>query len=49
MGLNSMQIGEALSALPLPLIVGGVPFAIGVGLFFVGRNLLREDRQADGK
>jgi hypothetical protein len=42
MGLSSMQIGEALSALPLPLIVGGVPFALGVGLFFIGRNLLRE-------
>jgi hypothetical protein len=42
MGLTSMKIGEALSALPLPLIVGGVPFAIGLGLFFLGRNLSRE-------
>ncbi|CAN5439280.1 hypothetical protein BH10PSE14_BH10PSE14_25320 [soil metagenome] len=42
MGLSSMKIGEALSALPLPLIVGGVPFAIGLGLFFLGRNLSRE-------
>ena len=42
MGLSSMSPGEALSALPLPLIVGGVPFIIGLGMFFGGRRLLRE-------
>jgi hypothetical protein len=42
MGLSSMQIGEALSALWLPLIIGGVPFVIGLGLFFGGRALLRK-------
>lgn len=43
MGLSSgMSANDALSALPLPLIVGGVPFAVGVGLFFIGRNLARE-------
>jgi hypothetical protein len=42
MGLTSMRIGEALSELALPLIVGGVPFLIGLGLFFGGRALLRE-------
>ncbi|MFA5964937.1 MAG: hypothetical protein WC804_13045 [Sphingomonas sp.] len=43
MGLSSgITVTEALSALPLPLIVGGVPFVAGVGLFFIGRNLARE-------
>ncbi|HSI17324.1 MAG TPA: hypothetical protein VK980_06115 [Sphingomonas sp.] len=42
MGLSSMSIGEALSALPLPLIVGGVPFLIGLGMFFAGRALARD-------
>ena len=41
-GLTSMQIGEALAALPIPLIVGGIPFAIGLGMFFGGRALLRD-------
>ncbi len=42
MGLSSMQIGEALSALWLPLVIGGVPFVIGLGMFFGGRALLRD-------
>jgi hypothetical protein len=41
-GLSSMRIGEALAALPIPLIVGGIPFAIGLGMFFGGRALLRD-------
>ncbi|MDH7973592.1 hypothetical protein QH494_15480 [Sphingomonas sp. AR_OL41] len=43
MGLSGgMSPADALSALPIPLIVGGVPFLIGLGLFFIGRNLSRE-------
>ena len=41
-GASGMSFSEAISMLPLPLIVGGVPFALGTGLFFIGRNLLRE-------
>jgi len=41
-GVSSMTLGEALSALPIPLIVGGIPFAIGLGMFFWGRALLRD-------
>ncbi len=42
MGLSSgMGFAEALSALPLPLIVGGVPFLVGLGMFFGGRALSR--------
>ena len=28
----------------LILLVGGIPFAIGVGLFYAGRALVRSDR-----
>ena len=38
-GLSTMQIGEALTM--LPLIVGGIPFLIGLGMFYGGRSLLR--------
>ena len=31
-------------AFPLMLIVGGIPFAIGLGLVFAGRALIRMDR-----
>ncbi len=41
-GAGGMSFSEAISMLPLPLIVGGIPFALGTGLFFIGRNLLRE-------
>jgi hypothetical protein len=30
--------------LPLVLLVGGIPFLIGLGLFFAGRSLLRAAR-----
>ncbi len=33
------------SALPVMVIFGGVPFAIGLGLFFTGRSLIRSDRE----
>lgn len=44
-----MGIGVAFSepsALLLPLMVGGIPFAIGFGMFRWGRSLLRQaDRE----
>ena len=36
--------------LPLILLIGGVPFLIGLGLFFAGRSLLgsaRQEREAE--
>lgn len=42
MGLTSANIGETLTMLALPLIVGGVPFLVGLGMFFGGRALLRD-------
>jgi len=41
-GLTSgTSLDQALSDLPLVLLIGGVPFALGLGLFFGGRALLR--------
>jgi len=36
--------GADLSLLPVVLIVGGIPFALGVALLLVGRLLLRRAR-----
>ncbi len=30
---------------PMVLVVGGIPFAIGLGLFFLGRSLVRSARR----
>jgi hypothetical protein len=41
-----MGIGQAIrkpSIIMLPLIVGGVPFAIGFGVFRWGQSLLRQN------
>ena len=35
---------EGPGMLMLPLIVGGLPFAIGFGLFYVGKVLLRREK-----
>ena len=32
------------TALLLPLIIGGVPFGLGFGLFYVGKNLMRRPK-----
>ena len=37
--------GELLSDLPLVLMVGGIPFAVGVGLILGGRALIRSERR----
>ena len=42
MGLGD---GGLSGILPMILVVGGLPFAIGLGLFFGGRSLLRSARQ----
>jgi hypothetical protein len=46
-----MGFGEAMrdpSIIMLPLLVGGIPFAVGVGLFWWGRWLLKTARN-DGE
>jgi hypothetical protein len=37
--------GGSLSMVPLVALIGGIPAAIGVGLAFGGRALIRSDRQ----
>jgi hypothetical protein len=37
--------GELLSMLPLILLFGGPPFAIGVAIAFGGRSLIRQARR----
>ena len=39
--------GDLVGILPLILLIGGVPFLIGLGLFFGGRALLRSARQEE--
>ena len=45
-----MSIGQSGSAgiIPLALLFGGVPFGIGLLLFFGGRALLRSAREEEG-
>lgn len=47
LGMLVMGLGEpsgALDFLPMVLLIGGIPFLIGLGLFFAGRSLLRSAR-----
>jgi len=41
---GSAGLGEGVSMLMLPAIFGGLPFAIGFGLFYVGKVLLRREK-----
>jgi hypothetical protein len=38
--------GELLSMLPPVLLFGGIPFAVGLGLVFGGRSVIRRARDA---
>lgn len=40
--------GEFASMIPAALVFGGVPCAIGVGLFFLGRHLMRTAKKDNG-
>lgn len=42
--LGSGSGGEALGMIPMVAIVGGIPFAIGAGLFMWGHKLIRSAR-----
>jgi len=42
MGLS--EPSGAADFLPMVLLIGGIPFLIGLGLFFAGRSLLRAAR-----
>jgi len=38
-------LADSLSSLPLILLFGGVPFALGAGLFMLGRRLRQKKAQ----
>jgi hypothetical protein len=42
--LHSHQEFSGAGMLPVIAIFGGIPFAVGLGLFFAGRALIRSDR-----
>lgn len=46
--LNNHQEFSGSGMLPVIAIFGGIPFAIGVGLIFAGRGLIRRDREDNG-
>ncbi len=49
-GIGASEVARdptVLVALYLPLIVGGVPFALGFGLYKWGRSLLRQSEDHD--
>lgn len=41
MAFNAPQGGEQFLTPSLPLVIGGIPALIGVGLFFLGRKIRR--------
>jgi hypothetical protein len=43
--LNSHQEFSGSGMLPVIAIFGGIPFAIGLGLIFAGRGLIRSDSE----
>jgi hypothetical protein len=47
------EFGGDLSILPLVLLIGGIPFALGTAIAFGGRSLIRQARkereQSDGE
>lgn len=44
LGMGVADPAGVMTLLPIVLIVGGLPFVIGLGLFFLGRSLLRAAR-----
>jgi hypothetical protein len=43
------ELGSGLSMLPLVLIFGGLPLAVGVAMAFGGRSVIRRAREAQPK
>ena len=43
-GLFSGNTADALSMLLYALVIGGVPFVVGLGLFYLGRAVLQSAR-----
>ena len=44
LGMGVTEPSGLVGMLPTILLVGGIPFAVGLGLFFLGRSMLRSAR-----
>jgi hypothetical protein len=45
LGMGVSEPSGLVDVLPMILVVGGIPFAVGLGLFFLGRSLIRSGRR----
>ena len=45
METGGQDAAEMFSMIPAVLVAGGIPFAIGLAFFFLGRHLLRSARE----
>lgn len=43
------MIGQSPEVLPMILLFGGIPFAVGLGLFFGGRAIIRAADRGAGE
>ena len=48
LGMGVTEPSGLADVLPMVLLFGGVPFLIGLGLFFLGRSMIRSARR-DGQ
>jgi len=44
LGMGLTEPSGIVDVLPIVLLVGGIPFLIGLGLFFLGRSMIRAAR-----
>jgi hypothetical protein len=45
LGMGVTEPSGVVDMLPIVLLVGGIPFLIGLGLFFLGRAMIRAARR----
>jgi hypothetical protein len=49
LGMGMSESGGLVMMFPLVAVFGGIPFALGLGLFFGGRALLRQAKRESMK
>jgi hypothetical protein len=45
LGMGVSEPSGLVDVLPMIFVVGGIPFAVGLGLFFLGGSLIRSGRR----
>jgi hypothetical protein len=45
LGMGVSEPSGLVDVLPMIFVVGGIPFEVGLGLFFLGRSLIRSGRR----